>query len=262
MDDMSVMSAGFRLEERGNHDKLFHTKAVVRDRACSLTIDHWSSVNIASIEMVEKLGLPRTPHPQPYYLRWGSDEFTITHQTKIQFCMGKFSGEACCDIIPVYMVSCHFLLGKPWYIEQGAVPYLDHTNRYYKYLVLCGRVEYSLKSMDTVLFKYWRDERLQQKHDQEEAMRMKEAEAKIRAHEEAVKMEPEQAALFSAPVPSTEREAEAVAEIFEEDVQFPHHVLQIYLKPRTVSPEGGRMMWCLPYLIIPVMISLIMLLLR
>jgi hypothetical protein len=103
MDDMAVMSASFRLEERGSHDKLFHTKAVVRDRVCALTTDHWSSINVASIEMVEKLGLPRTPHPQAYYLRWGSEEFTITQQTKVQFCMGKFSGEVCCDIILVYI---------------------------------------------------------------------------------------------------------------------------------------------------------------
>ena len=47
IDDMAVMSAGFRLEERGLDDKLFHTKAIVRDRACALTIDHWSSINAA-----------------------------------------------------------------------------------------------------------------------------------------------------------------------------------------------------------------------
>ena len=97
MDDMAVMSAGFRLEERGLHDKLFHTKAIVRDRACALMIDHWSSINTASIEIVEKLGLPRTLHPQPYFLRWDSNEFTVTEQTKVQFCIGKFSEEVCCS---------------------------------------------------------------------------------------------------------------------------------------------------------------------
>ena len=63
MDDMAVMSAGFWLEERGLHDKHFHIKVTVRDRVCALTTDHWSSINAASIEMVEKLGLPRTLHP-------------------------------------------------------------------------------------------------------------------------------------------------------------------------------------------------------
>jgi hypothetical protein len=83
MEDMAIMSAGFWLEERGYHDKLFHTKTIVRDRACALTIDHWSLINAASIEMVDKLGLPTTLHPQPYYLRWGSDKFHVTHQTKV-----------------------------------------------------------------------------------------------------------------------------------------------------------------------------------
>jgi hypothetical protein len=79
MEDMAVMSAGFWLEERGYHDKLFHTKMVVRDRVCALMINHWSLINAASIEMVNKLGLPKTLRLQPYYLRWGSDEFNVTH---------------------------------------------------------------------------------------------------------------------------------------------------------------------------------------
>jgi hypothetical protein len=141
MEDMAVMSAGFWLEERGYHDKLFHTKMVVCDRACALMIDHWSLINAASIEMVNKLGLPKTLHLQPYYLHWGSDEFNVTHQTKVQFCVGNFSGEVCCNILPVYMVSCHLLLGKPWCSEQGAIPYIDHMNNYYyQYVVTCGWV--------------------------------------------------------------------------------------------------------------------------
>ena len=66
MEDMAVMSAGFRQEERSHHDKMVHTKVVVRARECALTINHWSSINAASLEMVEKLELLRTPHPQPY----------------------------------------------------------------------------------------------------------------------------------------------------------------------------------------------------
>jgi hypothetical protein len=77
--------------------------------------------------------------------------------------MGKFCGEVFYDIIPVYMVSCHFLLGKPWYDE-------DHTNKYYKYVVRCGRVEYSLHSMDVLLFKNQRDEIIQQFKENEERM--------------------------------------------------------------------------------------------
>jgi hypothetical protein len=119
--------------------------------------------------------------------------------------MGKFSGEVCCDIIPVYMVSCHLLLGKPWYSEKGAVPYLDHINRYYKYVVTCGQVTYHLLSMDMALFKTSRDDRLQDKTNKEEAKKMQEAEAKSREHEEEQpkNREPDDAALFSVLVPST-----------------------------------------------------------
>jgi hypothetical protein len=228
MDDMAVMSAGFWLEERGYHDKLFHTKTVVRDRACALTIDHWSSINAASIEMVDKLGLPKTLHPQPYYLRWGSDEFLVTHQTKVQFCMGKFSGEVCCDILLVYMVSCHLLLGKPWCSEQGAVPYLDHINNYYyKYVVRCGRVEYILVSMNMVLFKAWRDERLQTKKDKEE-VKKKEAKAAT-IYTSTIQCTNEDAVTTSisvATVPSAEQVLANDSILADDD-----------LKPRTVSFE-------------------------
>ena len=101
MEDMAIMSAGFRQEERSHHDKMVHTKVVVRARECALTINHWSSINAASLEMVEKLELPRTPHPQPYVLRWGNDKLAIPHHTMVQFCLGKYSGEVCCNIIPV-----------------------------------------------------------------------------------------------------------------------------------------------------------------
>ena len=63
------LSYGFQLEEEGRWDGLFHTRVVVLERSCAMTIDHMSLINAASIEMVEKLEL--TPRPQPYSFRWG-----------------------------------------------------------------------------------------------------------------------------------------------------------------------------------------------
>nr|KAJ0211354.1 hypothetical protein LSAT_V11C400209340 [Lactuca sativa] len=49
-------------------DQLFHTKCLVSDKWCSLIIDGGSCTNVASNEMVTKLGLSTTNHPKPYVL--------------------------------------------------------------------------------------------------------------------------------------------------------------------------------------------------
>jgi hypothetical protein len=71
MADLIYPSTGFWLEEEGYGDRLFLTKAIVRDRACALTIDYKNLINAASLEMVEKLDLTTTLHPHPYLLHWG-----------------------------------------------------------------------------------------------------------------------------------------------------------------------------------------------
>ena len=98
------LSYGFQLEEEGRWDGLFHTRVVVQERSCAMTIDHMSLINAASIEMVEKLELPMTPRPQPYSFCWGHEELSVTHQTKVPFFLGKYFCEVLCDVIPVLMI--------------------------------------------------------------------------------------------------------------------------------------------------------------
>jgi hypothetical protein len=83
MADLIYPSTGFWLEEEGYGDRLFHTKAIVRDRACALTIDYKNPFNAASLELVDKLELPTMLHSHPYLLHWGEDDLSITHQTKV-----------------------------------------------------------------------------------------------------------------------------------------------------------------------------------
>ena len=73
------LSYGFQLQEEGRWDGLFHTRVVVKERSCAMTIDHMSLTNTASIEMVEKLEIPITLHAQPYSFRLGHEELTVTH---------------------------------------------------------------------------------------------------------------------------------------------------------------------------------------
>lgn len=41
-----------------------------RDKCCKLIIDNGSTDNLVSIEMVDKLGLKKIPHPTPYRVSW------------------------------------------------------------------------------------------------------------------------------------------------------------------------------------------------
>lgn len=168
------LSYGFQLEEEGRWDGLFHTRVVVQERSCAMTIDHMSLINAASIEMVEKLNLPMTPHPQPYLFRWGHEELIVTQQTKVPFLLGNYFCEVLCDVIPAPIISCHLLLGKPWYKEHD-VAYDCQTHIY---AVKKGK-KYDLVPMGEELFISWRKEHLEKIKEQKEEEKKKVEVAKI-----------------------------------------------------------------------------------
>jgi hypothetical protein len=222
MEEKDVLSHWFQKEEKGHAEQLFHTRVIVQERACALTIDQTALINAVSSELVEKLELPVQPISEPYYLRLGDIKLAITHQTLVQFMLGNLAFAVWCDVLPLHMVSCHLLLGRPWCTDQGATYHMEHYY-YTKYVVPYGNKMYTLVSMDTMKYKAWRDEKLQ-KLKEEEEHKNKEAELKIREQEEAKKRDTEAAALLLVHVPST---ADIVA--FKSDS-----------KPRTVSPEEGE----------------------
>ena len=123
------LSYGFQLEEEGRWDGLFHTRVVIQERSCAMTIDHMSLINAASIEMVEKLDLSMTPRTQPYLFHWGHEMFTVTHQTKVPFFLGNYFCEVLWDVIRAPMISCHLLLGEPGYKKHDFL-YDFPTHRY------------------------------------------------------------------------------------------------------------------------------------
>jgi len=160
---LSKLSYGFQLEEEGRWDGLFHTRVVVQERSCAMTIDHMSLINAASIEMVEKLNLPMTPRAKPYLFRWGHEELSVTHQTKVPFLLGKYFCTVLCDVIPAPMVSCHLLLGKSWYKEHDVV----YDCQTHIYTVKKGK-KYDLVPMGLDRFIAWREEHLEKIKEQEE----------------------------------------------------------------------------------------------
>jgi hypothetical protein len=184
--------------------------------------------------MVEKLDLTTTLHPHPYLLHWGPNNHTITRQTTVHFSLGQLALEVLCDVIPVHIVSCHLLFGRPCCTAQGAVYHMDDAYDYFKYSIRYGTTEYNLLSMKKALFKSWRDERLKSQSEKEE-----------------VKKETDAAEILSAAIPSTEIEANkaatyvdvapsSTASIEASVTSFPFIVLTTDSKPRSVSPKEGE----------------------
>jgi hypothetical protein len=65
MEEKDVLSNWFQKEEKGHAEQLFHTRVIVQERACALTIDQAALINAVSSELVEKLELPIQPISEP-----------------------------------------------------------------------------------------------------------------------------------------------------------------------------------------------------
>ncbi|XP_056858080.1 uncharacterized protein LOC130507383, partial [Raphanus sativus] len=118
-----------KVKEDEQRENLFHTRCLIQDKMCSLIIDGGSCTNVASNELVEKLGLEVIKHPKPYLLQWINDEggLKITKQVKVLLSVEKYQDEITCDVAP--LEASHILLGRPWQYDKRAL-HDGFTNRY------------------------------------------------------------------------------------------------------------------------------------
>ena len=93
----------------------------MKERRCRVINDNESYNNLASLELVEKLGLMTRPHPHPYYIQWVNsyDRIKVTEIAHIEFSIGFYKGSLDFDIVPLQV--CQLLLGKPWISENNVV---------------------------------------------------------------------------------------------------------------------------------------------
>ncbi|XP_048628151.1 uncharacterized protein LOC125597502 [Brassica napus] len=124
-----LLNAQPKAKEDEQRENLFHTICLVQEKVCSLIIDGGSCTNVASAELVEKLGLQVFKHPKPYLLQWINDEggLKITKQVKVLLSVGKYQDEITCDVAP--LEASHILLGRPWQYDKRSV-HDGFTNRY------------------------------------------------------------------------------------------------------------------------------------
>jgi hypothetical protein len=74
-------------------------------------VDSGSQKNLISIEVIKRLDLPMTPHPQPYTIGWlhqGRD-LCVSQQCRLPYDIKPFKDEVLCDISPLEV--CDVLLG-------------------------------------------------------------------------------------------------------------------------------------------------------
>ncbi|XP_062205196.1 uncharacterized protein LOC133907186 [Phragmites australis] len=124
-----ILSVQMSEAENGQRHNLFQTRAKVEDKVCKVIIDGGSCHNLASKEMVEKLGLKLLKHPHPYHVQWlnNSGSIKIAHRVKIPFKIGEYIDTVECDVAP--MTVCHMLLGRPWQYDRSSL-HCGRTNQY------------------------------------------------------------------------------------------------------------------------------------
>jgi hypothetical protein len=84
-------------------------------------VDSRSQKNLVSAEVVKQLGLPTTPHLQPYNIGWlrqGRD-LHVSELCRLSYNIQPFKDEVLCDVSPLDV--CDVLLGQPYMWRRQVV---------------------------------------------------------------------------------------------------------------------------------------------
>ena len=138
-----ILSVQMKEAENGQRHNLFQTRAKVQDKVVKVIIDGGSCHNLASREMVDKLGLKLQRHPHPYHVQWLNDsgDIKIGYRVKVPFKIGEYVDTVECDVAP--MSVCHLLLGGPWQYDR----YTQHCGRTNQYTLDLKGKKFVLKPM-------------------------------------------------------------------------------------------------------------------
>jgi hypothetical protein len=127
---LRVLSVTAETEENGQRHNLFHTRGLIKDKLCRIIVDNGSCNNIASQELVDRLGLKSRRHSSPYMMQWLNDcgALHVSHIVTVPFSVGKYNDQVECDVVP--MQACQLLLGRPWLYDHD-VQIFGRTNKLY-----------------------------------------------------------------------------------------------------------------------------------
>ena len=82
---------------------LFHSQMWVKGSPLRFIVDNGSQKNLISADVMKRLGLPTTAHPQPYTIGWlhqGRD-LRVSQQCRLPYSVKPFTNEVLCDIVPI-----------------------------------------------------------------------------------------------------------------------------------------------------------------
>ena len=91
----------------------------MQEKVVKVIIDGGSYHNLATREIVDKLGLKLQRHPHPYHVQWINDsgDIKIAYRVKAPFKIGEYIDIVECVVAP--MSVRHLLLGKPWQYDRS-----------------------------------------------------------------------------------------------------------------------------------------------
>ena len=109
------------LEDPEEGERLFHSQMSVKGTPLHFVVDNGSQKNLISVEVVKRLKLSTTPHPQPYNIGWLSQgqDLCINHQCRLPYAIKPFKDEVLCDVAPLEF--CDVLLGQPYMWKHHVV---------------------------------------------------------------------------------------------------------------------------------------------
>jgi hypothetical protein len=107
------------VERPVQRNSLFIKYCKNKERVCKVIIDSGSTDNLVSIEMMEKLELDTTTHPNPYKVSWLQKGHQVMVTKLVEFKIGGYRDEMMCDVIP--MDACHILLVIPWKFNRNVI---------------------------------------------------------------------------------------------------------------------------------------------
>jgi hypothetical protein len=101
---------------------------MIKDKLCRIIIDNGSCNNIASQELVDRMGLKQRHHPNPYEMQWLNDcgALRVSHVVIVPFSIGRYNDHVKCDRVPIQ--ACQLLLGRPWLYDRD-VQIFGRTNK-------------------------------------------------------------------------------------------------------------------------------------
>ena len=115
----------------------------VKGSPLQFIVDSGSQKNLISVEVVKRLGLLTTAHPQPYTIGWlhQGQDLRVSRQCRLPYSIKPFTDEVLCDISPLDVFDV--LLGQPYLWKRHVV----YESRHRVVIITLGNKMYRISEI-------------------------------------------------------------------------------------------------------------------